>query len=199
MELTKEQIEQLKKPLPKEAISPHPTKTYLSTIKVIYIVERLNEVFGLGGWSVMNEFVERVDRMVVVKAKFRAGEGIYVEAFGGNDNTDLGDAYKGACTDALSKIGSYLYIGMDVYKGLTDAPRSELPTTKNYGTSNYNPATKKGKPITAKQKTFIEMLAMDKGIEVEDLENFDSFQASQKIEELKNMKSKEDDDLTYEE
>jgi hypothetical protein len=45
---------------------------------------------------------------------------IAIEQFGGNDNPDRGDAYKGACTDALSKCASYLGIGMDVYKGLYD-------------------------------------------------------------------------------
>ena len=32
-------------------------------------------------------------------------------------NFDLGDAYKGATTDAITKIGSYLEIGIDVFKG----------------------------------------------------------------------------------
>ena len=112
----------LKKPLPAEAVSQHPTKKYLSSIKPIYIVERLNEVFGLGGWDVGNTFVERTQgekSMVIVKSNLMIIEyGIRIEAFGGNDNEDLGDAYKGACSDALSKIGAYLYIGMDVFKGL---------------------------------------------------------------------------------
>jgi len=47
---------------------------------------------------------------------------IAIEQFGGNDNPDRGDAYKGACTDALSKCASYLGIGMDVYKGLYEQP-----------------------------------------------------------------------------
>ena len=35
----------LKAQLPDEAVSQHPTKTYLSSIKAIYVLERLNEVF----------------------------------------------------------------------------------------------------------------------------------------------------------
>jgi hypothetical protein len=130
-QLSDDQIKKLKKPLPKEAIKPHPTQTYLSTIKVIYVVERLNEVFGLGGWYVENKVVDRQElpvkegknpkSMIVVESVFSAPEyGIRIPMYGGNDNPDLGDAYKGACTDALSKIGSYLFIGMDVYKGLPD-------------------------------------------------------------------------------
>jgi len=121
--LTQEQIDALRKPLPPEAVSQHPTKSYLSSIKVIYIVERLNEVFGVAGWFVDDQFVEKDGKMVVVHSTLTVpAYGILKSAFGGNDNSDLGDAYKGACTDALSKMGSYLYIGMDVYKGLAHAP-----------------------------------------------------------------------------
>ncbi len=139
MELTKEQLELLKKPLPPEAVSPHPTKKYLSSIKAIYVVERLNEVFKIGGWRVENTFVEKSEEktsektghMIVVKSVFNA-EDIYIEAFGGNDNIDLGDAYKGACTDALTKIGSYLEIGMDVFKGKNTKPATIQQVKQTY-------------------------------------------------------------------
>ena len=122
--IPEELLQQLRAPLPAEAVSPNLDKPGLSVIKVIYVVERLNAVFGLNGWSVQNEVVES-GRMVVVKAaltvpKYR----IRIEQYGGNDNPDRGDAYKGACTDALSKCASYLGIGMDVYKGLHDPPRN---------------------------------------------------------------------------
>ena len=112
----------LKEPLPREAVSPNPQKPGLSVIRVIYVVERLNEVFGLNGWHVDNEIVE-TGRMVVVRATLSIPRyAIAIEQFGGNDNPDRGDAYKGACTDALSKCASYLGIGMDVYKGLYELP-----------------------------------------------------------------------------
>jgi hypothetical protein len=118
--LPPEILEKLKTPLPPEAVSPNPERPGLSVIKVIYVVERLNDVFGLNGWRVVNQVVES-GRMVVVKATVTIPEyGIVVEQYGGNDNFDRGDAYKGACTDALSKCASYLGIGMDVYKGLRD-------------------------------------------------------------------------------
>jgi len=113
-------LERLKAPLPPEAVSPNPERPGLSVIKVIYVVERLNDVFGLNGWHVVNQVVES-GRMVVVKATVTIPEyGIVIEQYGGNDNPDRGDAYKGACTDALSKCASYLGVGMDVYKGLRD-------------------------------------------------------------------------------
>ena len=57
----------LKEPLPAAAVSPNPQKLGLSAIKVIYVVERLNDVFGLNGWHMDNEVVE-TGRMVVVRA-----------------------------------------------------------------------------------------------------------------------------------
>lgn len=119
-EITKEMKEALLKPLPAEAVKEHPSKKFLSTIKAIYVTERLNDVFGVGAWQTKVEYVERVDKMVVIKTTLTIPEyGISYECYGGNDNADIGDAYKGATTDAITKIGSYLGIGIDVFKGST--------------------------------------------------------------------------------
>ena len=116
--ITPEQKEALDRRLPDEAVSQHPTKKFLSSIKSIYVTERLNEVFGVGSWRVETEIVERSERMVVVKLRFSIPEyGIYYECFGGNDNADLGDACKGATTDALTKVSSCLGIGDEGVKG----------------------------------------------------------------------------------
>lgn len=128
--VTKEMREALRMPLPVGAVTKHPTKTFLSSIKAIYVTERLNDVFGVGSWQIKVNHVTTTDKsMVVVKVEFSIPEyGIYFECYGGNDNGgensknfDLGDAYKGATTDALTKIGSYLEIGIDVFKGLGNA------------------------------------------------------------------------------
>lgn len=133
--------EALSKELPKEALQPVPGKPYLTSIRGIYVTERFNEVFGVGGWRVKVEFVERKEDVVVVKVIFEVPErGIYYECYGGNNNKDLGDAYKGATTDALTKIGSYLGVGIEVFKGKAnlisndDLKRkiSNYKTTKDY-------------------------------------------------------------------
>jgi hypothetical protein len=119
-ELPPDVLEKLKAPLPPQAVSPNQERPGLSAIKVIYVVERLNEVFGLNGWHIANEVVEK-GAMVVVKSTLTIDDyEIRIEQYGGNANSDRGDAYKGACTDALSKCASYIGIGMDVYKGLRD-------------------------------------------------------------------------------
>jgi hypothetical protein len=149
----------LRQPLPREAIKPHPTKPYLSTIKTIYSIERLNEVFGMNGWFDHYEVVNigepkpyektvngqsktlYTSPMVVVKGELTIPEyGIRREAFGGHDNEDLGDAYKGACTDALSKMVSALYIGMDVYKGNPNTPATPPKAAKPAATPSATPA-----------------------------------------------------------
>lgn len=130
LKITPEQQQQLDMPLPPEAVSPHPTKSYLSSIKAIYVTERLNQVFGVGAWRIRSEQVAHENKMVVVKVTFEIPEyGIYYECYGGNDNTDLGDAHKGAVTDALTKIGSWLGIGAAVFKGLAkQGPKTTTPT-----------------------------------------------------------------------
>jgi hypothetical protein len=126
--LSLEQLSLLKSPLPDESVKQHPTKTYLSSIKAIYVTERMNDVFGVGQWHTkVRKEVDGGGGMIVVHVTFEVPEyGIYYECFGGNDNGgegnknfDLGDAYKGATTDAITKIGSYLGIGIDVFKGKT--------------------------------------------------------------------------------
>jgi len=136
MTLTKEKLELLIKPLPPESISQHPTKKFLSSIKAIYVTERFNDVFGVGKWSIKVEHIatqpkipnSKVGDMIVIKTIFEVPENkIYYESYGGNDNADLGDAYKGATTDAITKIGSYLGVGMDVFKGKAKTSPQNYP------------------------------------------------------------------------
>jgi hypothetical protein len=138
--VTQEMRDRLRVPLPKEAIKPHPTKTFLSSIKTIFAVERLNDVFGVGSWQQKSKIISVSDNgMVVVYSQLFIPEyGIELESFGGNDNGgeksknfDLGDAYKGACTDALSKMCSYLEIAIDVYKGNPNAAPPAPPASTN--------------------------------------------------------------------
>lgn len=107
----------LTEPLPSKALKPHPSKAFLTTINSIYVTERLNDVFGIGAWSVESEIVDNTQKMVVVKTTLTIPEyGIRYECYGGNDNADRGDAHKGAVTDAITKIGSWLGIGAEVWK-----------------------------------------------------------------------------------
>ena len=143
--VTSEMRAMLNAPLPEKAVTQHPTKTYLSSIKAIYVVERLNDVFGVGSWKSTVTKESITDKgMVVVKLVFEIPEyGIYHESFGGNDNGgdsnknfDLGDAFKGATTDALTKICSFLEIGISVFKGEGNGNSRPAPATSQ----TQNPA-----------------------------------------------------------
>ena len=148
--LTQEQIDLLNEPLPPEALKQHPSKSFLTTINPIYVTERLNQVFGVGAWQTHVEEVTTAPSgkniMVVTKTCFEVEEyGIHLEAYGGNDNADLGDAYKGSMTDAITKIGSYLGIGAHVWK--------------NQGTPNGNPLPQQpAKPQKQLRERIIEWL-----------------------------------------
>jgi len=132
----------LRQPIDPKALTAAPRG--LTSIKSIYITERLNEAFGLGRWYVRDEIVEVqrpesvVDRdgnekvqppMVVVRAHLELLDYPWFRAtsYGGNNNADLGDAYKGAVSDAISKIcAMYLGVAADVYKGLSAEPPKEV-------------------------------------------------------------------------
>ena len=127
-------------PLPPEALKQHPTRSYLTTINAIYVTERFNDVFGLDGWKFRTEIVKDDGKWVVVQVFFTAPTTIEYgitgassatierSAFGGNDNEDVGDRYKGAVTDALTKIGSMLGVGTHVWKNENVPGRSARPT-----------------------------------------------------------------------
>ena len=128
--ITEEQKTLLSKPLPTDAIQDRIGKPGFSSIKAIYVTERLNEVFGIGSWQIKTEMIseknftqstkrgQKQKTMVVAKTTLTIPEyNIYYECFGGNDNDDYGDAFKGATTDAITKIGSYMGIGAHVWKG----------------------------------------------------------------------------------
>ena len=147
----------LREPFPPEAISQHPTKTFLSTIKAIYVVERLNDIFGIGGWDLTHEIVFDEPDYVTVRGKLEIKEFNYVSPaqYGGHKktgtNTEPADGYKSAVTDCLSKCASYLEIGIDVFKGLVDVPKT--------GTSKTTEKTGKAlKELSQKQWDFIKSI-----------------------------------------
>lgn len=124
---------ELRKALPNEACKQHPTKKHLTTINPSFVIERLNDVFGVGIWQLRNEVIisDIKEGQIVVKVSIDIPKyGVHLEQFGGNDNGgeetskgernkgfDLGDAFKGACTDGLTKIASYLEIGLSIFQG----------------------------------------------------------------------------------
>ena len=121
----------LRAPLPAEAITQN-ADNERSAVNPMFIVERLNDCFGEDGWEINYRVQESHpnSKMIVVECllncwlpwvKDRPEKAhIRRRAFGGQSNDDRGDAFKGACTDALTKAASHLGIAHQVYKGLYD-------------------------------------------------------------------------------
>ena len=139
--ITKEMRVKLRDSFPNEAYSPHPTKTFLTTLKAMYVTERLNDVFGVGRWSIKHTVEERTNDYVLIRGEFISldFEVITPDQFGGHNtsgtNTEIADGYKSAVTDCISKIASYLEIGIDMFKGKINVPKGggntyKKPTTE---------------------------------------------------------------------
>lgn len=141
MTLTDEQKLKLSVKLPDWAVKAHPTKQNMSAIHPMAVIDRLNEVFGIGGWNFYAEYISCDKRHQetksggrevydsAVKGTLTIGD-LTLEQFGGSTNDDKGDALKGGGTDALTKIASYLGIGAEIYKGHGNVDAGAPPEAK---------------------------------------------------------------------
>lgn len=127
------------------------------------------------------------------------------ESIRGGKGVDATAACENAETSAIGRGLAMAGIGIIESIASADEVVKAVSSEKSnhYGRSNFNPATMKAKPATNKQKNFILSIALEKGIEInaDDIANIDSFQASQKINELMVMPSRtaQDDDDAYNE
>lgn len=144
--MDKSKEEALTKPLPAWAIKPHPTKSNMTAIHPMAVIDRLNEVFGTGKWIFETEYIQcnpwvqktkNGDRnmyMSAVKGILKVpAESIHIEQYGGSSNDDMGDALKGGATDALTKCASYLGVGASIYKGhgnVEEGTPEQIPTIR---------------------------------------------------------------------
>lgn len=161
-EIPEDLVNKISEPLPQEAYKVIDSKSYLTSIKPIFITQRLNQCFGLNGWR----YGYRLSESSSVKKGYILGEvvlvipkyGIKIQNMGGNDNGgadsknfDLGDAYKGAITDALTKCTSFLGIGKEVYEGKVKVPSS--PASGKYeGRSSQSSAKPSLKVLDSKNQ-----------------------------------------------
>lgn len=129
--LTDDIRKELRGEFPAEAYSQHPTKTYLTTLKAMYVTERLNNVFGIGKWTLEHEVIKEQDNQVLIKGKlvFLEYDINLTEQYGSHAITgkgvDIADGYKSAITDCISKSASYLEIGIDMFKGKIAPPKTQ--------------------------------------------------------------------------
>jgi hypothetical protein len=124
--------EKLEKPFPKEMLgSLNKGGTRLTYVPVAEIINRLNEVLGIGGWSyhVKTAYRDSADpdwiiahvQLVLMKD---GSQSAFFDGFGGQkikrtkstdkDIVDLGDEFKGAVSDGLKKAAQALGVGLDL-------------------------------------------------------------------------------------
>jgi len=125
----------LSKPFPAEAMTTDNSRGFaLTSIKAQYIVERLNEVLGIDGWQHRGRF-EKVEEGVLFHGELvldNGGQGIMQLGTGfSKDKKNVGDSYKSAKTDSLSKSASLFGVGNDVYKGKVPPPSGTSKTSKS--------------------------------------------------------------------
>lgn len=131
--LTKKQIETINRNFPKDSVRIY--KQVISSSGELmeftgraapYIIERLNEVFGHGWSSDVQEYHSIKDWGVtaIVKLSFWIGNKQYCHTQAGackylkdKGKIDPGETLKGAITNGLMKCSSHLGIGLDAYKG----------------------------------------------------------------------------------
>lgn len=98
-----------------------------SGYKPQYIVDAMNAVFGIGNWGfseISNEIVTTGEAQLAIANVSVYLEGIDARPVGYGQSRvtrgDLGDAKKGAQTDALKKALSYFSIGNRAFHGLLE-------------------------------------------------------------------------------
>ena len=159
----------LSKPLPKEAIQrtkKNETKKGYDTTGYGYqfIVNRFNEVLGIGGWGWDYKIVK------VVEGSYKTGQKFYeitAEATikveepghtepGGHRSSNYPDALKGASTNAFKKTAAFYGVGKDAYEGSIDPDNVNMgDTDENIGQSTELP--------TPKQTTYLKTLLTKAG------------------------------------
>ena len=174
-EITNKMREALRLEFPNKAYSKHPTKTFLTTLKAMYVTERLNDVFGVGRWSIIHEVIERTPEYVLIQGEFVSldYEVITPKQYGGHKtsgtNTEIADGYKSAITDCISKIASYLEIGIEMFKG-------------NISSNSVGKATSNEPELPWLNEKDIDRVvvqAREKGLKISDLRNH--YKISKKI------------------
>lgn len=121
----------LKVDFPKEAYGEiRRGKLSLTSIKAQYVSDRLNEVFGIFGWE-FNGVPTISDKGVLIDGSLRVqiGKKIrQVRQYGFAEHSikmkngevmdkNVGDVYKSASTDSLTKCASMIGVGDSVFKG----------------------------------------------------------------------------------
>lgn len=145
----RDKYKELTAEFPTESIKAVPGSAGLTSIRPQYIIERLNEVVGLGNWShaatLPNSagYQDTEDGVLYFGTllirdgdKFSQQHSVgFCSRYMDRKKTmakNIGDMYKAAKTDSLSKAASLYGIGNSVFKGLVAPPgKATTPSVKS--------------------------------------------------------------------
>lgn len=124
MELEKKIYEALKAPFEMIAYGVDSSRGFdLASLKAQYIPDRLNTVLGMSNWHFDGNF-EKDEHGVLFHGRLVVSVGKRVKEVKSVGYADfkknLGDTYKSAMTDALSKAASHVGVADEAFKGLVD-------------------------------------------------------------------------------
>ena len=159
LENEKALFEKLRAPFSKDAYSQDTSRGFaLTSLKAQYVVERLNEVLGFMNWSHGGDYEVQEDGSVLFKGALVVNlDGRTNRFFGvgyAGKKKNIGDAYKGAKTDSLSKCASQIGVGNDAFKGLVNPNTFELKNTGGTVTTTQAKAAAKSVSTPAAPKKF---------------------------------------------
>jgi hypothetical protein len=131
-------IEVLTRALPEDKIKSRPGGGGMkfNYITPDFVIETLNEAFGFD-WSTKIVFSERYEDTVVVGLELSVpdptGKVVVKQQFGSCDITKglgVGEAFKGAASDAMKKCATLLGLGLELYQDEpSSGPASFVPPT----------------------------------------------------------------------
>lgn len=132
MKLSPEQLKKIKEDFPSEALSTDSSRGFaLTSIKAAYVIERLNDVFGVCGWSFSFTPFETLMSEVITLVTLKIGDHEITQAGGKKIIKEhITDARKSSVTDGLTKCASILGIGHSVFKGHVKVGEGNTPIKK---------------------------------------------------------------------
>ncbi|MFQ5532131.1 MAG: Rad52/Rad22 family DNA repair protein, partial [Candidatus Nanoarchaeia archaeon] len=170
----------LSAPLPAEAIEHAPKeitrKGYDTTgYQYQYVVERLNEVCGIKGWSFEYKILKeeegtrgKYDKKyyevtVEVKLIITVSQEMSHVGIGGHRAEMYADALKGAITGGFKKAAAFYGIGQDAYKGTIDEDYRPIPVPKKEEEGTQGKEKNKNKNVQQHKKPhFLEIMQKEK-------------------------------------
>jgi hypothetical protein len=144
-----EVYEKLSRDFSAEALQTYKKKgPTLTTIKAGYIVQRMNQTFGVNGWAFGHSAIVKVeDEIVTTTYVWVAIEGKIHKVSGSGTASWKnmgGDAIKSAVTDGMTKAVSYLGCGESVFLGKVGS--AEIGKLKRKEQRNAAPLAPKNAP-----------------------------------------------------